>query len=173
VVADEVGDTHEVDNDPDLMRFNTWRAERLEYENKIVTSRNDHESRTVTVRWAGEAGDDLARLRDEARHRNIELVVQAARYTPGELRAAAHAVFDASEALASVGFQLHGVTTDPEPEGLLITGAYASKPDGEDDEQLPAGLVSAVRELVADLDGIRGRFAVGDIRVEPGRIYTL
>lgn len=166
-------DTREVDNDPDLMRFNTWRAERAEYEDKVVASRNDHESRSVVVRWAGEAGDDLTRLRDEARRRSIELVVQTAQYTPSELRAAAHKIFDATDDLASVGFELHGVTTDPEPEGLLVQGADASKPDDEEDEPLAAGLVSAVRELVADLDGIRGTFAVGDIRVEPGRIYPL
>jgi hypothetical protein len=170
-VLDEVGDTHEVDNDLDLMRFNTWRAERREYEDKLVTSRNDHESRTVTVRWAGEAGDDLTRLRNEARHRSIQLVVEAARYTPSELRAAAHAVHDASEALASVGFELHGIAIGSFPEGLLIRGVDASKSEDEDDQPLAGGLVSAVRELVTDLDGVRGTFAADDIRVEVGRTH--
>jgi hypothetical protein len=160
-----------VDNDPDLMRFNTWRAERPEYEDKIVTARNDHESRTVTVRWAGEAGEDLTRLRDEARHRNIQLVVQAARYTPSELRAAAHAVLDASKALASVGFELHSVGIGSFPEELSIRGVDASKSEDEDDQPLAAELVDAVRELVTDLDGIRGTFAAEEIRVEVGRTH--
>jgi hypothetical protein len=173
VVVDEVGDTHEVDNDPDLMRFNTWRAERREYEDKIVTSRNDHGSRTVTVRWAGEAGDDLTRLRDEARRCNIQLVVEAARYTPSELGAAADAVHDASEALAGVGFELHSVGIGSFAVDLLIRGVDASKSEDEDDQPLAAGLVSAVRELVTDLDGIRGTFAADDIRVAVGRTHHL
>jgi len=155
------------------MRFTTWRAARREYEGKNVTSRNEHESRPVTVRWAGEPDDDLTRLRDEARHRDIHLVVQAARCTPSELRAAARAVLDASEALANVGFELHSVGIGSFPEELLIRGVDASKSEDEDDQPLAAELVSAVRELVADLDGISGTFAAGEIRVEVGRTHNL
>lgn len=94
-----------------------------------------------------------------------------ARYTEAQLDAAVEAIFDASADLARLGFELHSITADPEPEGLVIEGADGRFPNSDDDEPLEPRLVAAVADHIGRLDAIGTVFRREDVRIEPGRVH--
>jgi len=56
-----------MENDPDLMAFNNWRAVQPDVERSgLVFAANDHAAKSCSVWWAGPGTEFLDRMRTEA-----------------------------------------------------------------------------------------------------------
>jgi hypothetical protein len=157
-----------MENDPDLMEFNTWRAVQPDAEQSgLVVAANDHAAKTCSVWWAGPETDFLDRMRAEARARGITLIVNCAKRSRQEFRQAVGLIFGDRERLRQLGFDLQAVG-GPTPRffGLTIKGAVL---EDEQAEQLPPDLVASVRgELAGLLQD--SELSLDDARIEYGRI---
>jgi hypothetical protein len=160
-----------MENDPDLMAFNTWRAVQPDADRSgVVFAANDHAAKSCSVWWAGPETGFFDRMRAEARTRGITLLVIRAPYSRQQLRRATDLIFGGSERLRQLGFDLQAIA-GPTPEffGLTVRGAVLGD---ETAEQLPAHLVASVRgELGALLQDCQVR--LDDVRIEYGKIASL
>jgi hypothetical protein len=160
-----------MENDPDLMAFNNWRAVQPDAERSgLVLTANDHAAKSCSAWWAGPETDFLDRMRGEARARGITLLVNRAPYSRQELRQAINLIAGGRERLGQLGFDLQAIA-GPTPEffGLTVKGAVLG---AEKAEQLPPDLVASVRgELAALLQDAPVR--LDDVRIEYGRIADL
>lgn len=158
-----------MENDPDLMAFNNWRAVQPDAEQSgLVFAANDHAAKSCSVWWAGPETDFLDRMRAEARARGITLLVNRAPYSMRQIRRAMGLIADGSERLRLLGFDLQAIA-GPTPGffGLTVRGAVLGD---EGAEQLPPDLVASVRGELADLlQGCQVR--LDDVRIEYGRIW--
>ena len=160
-----------MENDPDLMAFNTWRAVQPDADRSgVVFAANDHAAKSCSVWWAGPETGFFDRMRAEARTRGITLLVIRAPYSRQQLRRATDLIFGGSERLRQLGFDLQAVA-GPTPEflGLTVRGAV---PGNEEARQLPPTLVASVRDKIAALlqdCPVR----LDDVRVEYGKISDL
>src|SRR5215469_7418311 len=111
-----------MENDPDLMAFNNWRAVQPDF---------------------------LARMRAEARARGITLLVNRAPYSRQELRQAINLISGGRGRLRQLGFDLQAIA-GPTPEffGLTVQGAVLGD---EGAMRLPPHLVASVRDELAVL----------------------
>jgi hypothetical protein len=164
-----------VSNDPDLLDFNTWRAGRPELvDSGLVTSWNDHATRTCGLLWAGPETPALDLVRAEAHRRGITLVVRPTKYAQRDLVAAMTAIWAARQALAEIGFDLQSTSgTDLERAGVTVGGTDLREPDAELTAPLDERLIASVRSAVAALDGVEGGIAGQDIHVEHRRVTLL
>jgi hypothetical protein len=169
-----------MENNPDLMAFNTWRAVQPDAERSgLVMAANDHATKSCSVWWAGPETDFLDRMRAEARARGITLLVNRATYSRQELQRAVDLIAGGGERLRQLGFDLRGIAW-PTPEffGLTVIGAVLGdekaaqlSPDLKA-AQLSPDLVASVRgELAGLLQDSQVR--PYDVRVEYGRIADL
>ena len=74
-----------MENDPDLMTFNNWRAVQPDAERSGLVLANDHPAKSRSVWWAGPEADFLDRMRAEVRARGITLLLNRATYSGQEL----------------------------------------------------------------------------------------
>jgi hypothetical protein len=160
-----------LENDPDLMAFNTWRAVQPDAERSgVAFAANDHAAKSCPVWWAEPETGFFDRMRAEARARGIIVRVIRAPYSRQQLRRAIDLIFGGSERLRQLGFDLQAIA-GPTPEffGLTVRGAVLGD---ETAEQLPAPLVASVRdELDALLQGSQAR--LDDVRIEYGKVAGL
>jgi hypothetical protein len=158
-------------NDPDLMAFNNWRAVQPDAERSgLVFAANDHAAKSCSVWWAGPETDFLDRMRTEARARGITLLLNRATYSRQEIRQAVDLIWGGSGRLGQQGFDLQAIA-GPTPEffGLTVMGAVLGD---ENAEQLPPDLVASVRgELAGLLQDSQVR--LDDVRIKYGRIAAL
>jgi hypothetical protein len=157
-----------MENDPDLMAFNTWRAVQPDAERSgLVFAANDHAAKSCSVWWAGPETDFLDRMRAEARAHGITLLLNRATYSRQELQRAADLLFGGTERLRQLGFDLQALAgLTPEFFGLTVKGALLGD---EEAEQLPPDLIASVwRELAGLLQDSHAR--LDDVRIEYGRI---
>jgi hypothetical protein len=157
-----------MENDPDLMAFNRWRAVQPDAEQSgLVITADDHAAKTCSVWWAGPETDFLDRMRAEARARGITLLLNHAPYSGQELQQAVDLIFGGTERLGQLGFALQSIW-GPRPEflGLTVKGAVLRD---EETEQLPPDLVASVRgELAGLLQDSHVR--PDDVRIEYGMV---
>lgn len=86
-----------MENDPDLVAFNTSRAVQPDAERSgVVFAANDHAAKSCSVWWAGPETGFLDRMRAEARARGITLLVIRAPYSRHQLRRAIGLIADSS-----------------------------------------------------------------------------
>jgi hypothetical protein len=157
-----------MENDPDLMAFNNWRAEQPDAERSgLVFAANDHAAKTCSVWWAGPETDFLQRMRAEARARGITLLVNRAKYSRQELRQAVALIWGAKERLGQLGFGLQAVAgPTPAFSGLTVRGfAFDEKA-----AQLPQALVPSVRDELAGLLQ-DSQVRLDDVKIEYGRVF--
>jgi hypothetical protein len=160
-----------MENDPDLMAFNNWRAVQPDADRSgLVFAANDHAAKSCSVWWAGPETDFLDRMRAEARARGITLFLNRAPYSRQELRRAVDLIFGGSERLRQLGFDLQAIA-GPTPEffGLTVRGAVL---DDEQAAQLPPDLVASVRGEVAGMLQ-DSQVRLDDVRIEYGRVAPL
>ena len=154
-------------NDPDLMQFNSWRAVQPDAEDAgLVLTASDHASKSCSVWWAGPETDFLDRMRAEARARGITLIVKQAKYSKQERRRTTELIFQGKTALEQAGFELASVSgPTPDFQGFTVRGA----PLGDQEVQhLTPELVASARDAVAIL--LREAVVpIVDIRIEYGR----
>ena len=158
-----------MENDPDLLEFNTWRATQPDAEGSgLVLTANDHASKSCSIWWAGPETDFLRRLQAEAGARGITLIVNRARYPRQELQRAVDLILQGSEVLKREGFDLQGVG-GPTPEffGLTVIGVPAGN---EDAEQLTPELIARVQEALAELL-LDAAVQPSDVKVDCGRTH--
>ena len=105
-----------MENDPDLMAFNNWRAVQPDAERSgLVFAANDHAAKSCSVWWAGPETDFLDRMRTEAQARGITLLMNRATYSRQELRRAVDLITCGRERLEQLGFDLQAIA-GPTPE---------------------------------------------------------
>jgi hypothetical protein len=158
-----------MDNDPDLMAFNNWRAEQPDMERSgLVFAANDHAAKSCSVWWAGPETDFLDRMRAEAWARGITLLVNRAKYFRQELGQAVALIWGAQERLGQPGFGLQAIAGPTRAFfGLTIVGFVLGD---EEAEQLPQALVASVR---GELSGLLqdSQVRLDDVRIEYGRVF--
>jgi hypothetical protein len=158
-----------MENDPDLMAFNNWRAEQPDAEGSgLVFAANDNAAKSCSVWWAGPETDFLHRMRAEAWARGITLLVNRAKYSRQELRQAVALIWGAQERLGRLGFGLQAVAGPTRAFfGLTVVGFAL---EDEEAEQLPQALVASVRGELADLLQA-SQVRLDDVRIEYGRVF--
>jgi hypothetical protein len=158
-----------MENDPDLMAFNNWRAEQPDAERSgLVFAANDHAAKSCSVWWAGPETDFLQRMRAEAWARGITLLVNRAKYSRQELRQAVALIWGAQERLGQLGFGLQAVAGPTRAFfGLTVVGFAL---DDEEAEQLPQPLVASVQDELAGLLQ-DSQVRLDDVRIEYGRVF--
>ncbi len=158
-----------MENDPDLMAFNNWRAVQPDAERSgLVFAANDHAAKSCSVWWAGPGTEFLDRMRAEARARGITLLVNRAPYSRQELQQAVALIWGGRERLGQLGFGLQMIA-GPTPTffGLTVAGFVLGD---EEAKQLPPALVASVRGELAGL--LRDcQVHLDDVRIEYGRVY--
>src|SRR5215469_15733181 len=153
-----------MENDPDLMAFNNWRAEQPDAEQSgLVFAANDHAAKSCSVWWAGPETGFLHRMRAEAQARGITLLVNRAPYSRQELRQAVALIWGARERLGQLGFGLQAIRgATPAFFGLTVLGFVLGD---EEAQQLPRALVASVRDELADLLQ-ESQVRLDDVRIE-------
>jgi len=160
-----------MENDPDLMAFNNWRAVQPDAEQSgLVFAANDHTAKSCSVWWAGPETDFLGRMRIEAHTRGITLLVNRAPYSRQQFRRGIDLITGGRERLRQLGFDLQAIA-GPTKEFLGITVRGAVLGD-EEAGQLPPELVASVRVELADLLQ-DSQVSPEDVRIEYGRISAL
>ena len=158
-----------MENDPDLMAFNNWRAVQPDAERSgLVFAANGHAAKSCSVWWAGAGTEFLDRMRAEARARGITLLVNRAPYSRQELQQAVALIWGGRERLGQLGFGLQKIA-GPTPMffGLTVAGFVLGD---EEAKQLPPALVASVRGGLAGL--LRDcQVRLDDVRIEYGRVY--
>jgi hypothetical protein len=158
-----------MENDPDLMAFNNWRAEQPDAERSgLVFAANDHAAKTCSVWWAGPETDFLGRMRAEAQARGITLLVNRAPYSRQELGQAVALIWGAQERLGQLGFGLQGVRGPTRAFSGLTVFGFAL--DNEKAAQLPQTLVASVQDELAGLLQ-DSQVRLDDVRIEYGRVF--
>jgi hypothetical protein len=159
-----------MENDPDLMAFNNWRAVQPDVERSgLVFTANNHAAKSCSVWWAGAGTKFLDRMRAEARAHGITLLVNGAPYSRHELQEAVALIWGGQERLGQLGFGLQKIA-GPTPTffGLTVAGFVLGD---EEAKQLPPALVASVRGELADLLG-DCRVRLDDVRIEYGRVSS-
>jgi hypothetical protein len=158
-----------MENDPDLMAFNNWRAEQPGAERSgLVFAANDHAAKSCSVWWAGPETCFLDRMRAEARARGITLLVNRAKYSRQELGQAVALIWGARERLGQLGFGLQAIAGPTSAfSGLTVVGFVLGE---EKATQLSPALVASVRDELADLLQ-DSQVRLDDVRIEYGRVF--
>lgn len=162
-----------------LAGLKTWIVERHEFASVgYIDQINWHEEARVTVLWDADmwSGSDVLRdkLAQEAARRSIKVDFQQRALGLQDIEDAADEIFDESEALAEMGFDVEAVSGVRIEDGPLeVIGTFTQEPQGS---QIPAaeGAGTPSMETAQDVEGlIRERLGIqveaveGD--VEPAR----
>ena len=162
-----------------LAGLKTWIVERPEFASAgYIDQINWHEEARVTVLWDADmwSGSDVLRdkLAQEAARRSIKVDFQQRALGLQDIEDAADEIFDESEALAEMGFDVEAVSGVRIEDGPLeVIGTFTQEPQGS---RIPAaeGAGTPSMETAQDVEGlIRERLGIqveaveGD--VEPAR----
>lgn len=162
-----------------LAGLKTWIVERPEFASAgYIDQINWHEEARVTVLWDADmwSGSDVLRdkLAQEAARRSIKVDFQQRALGLQDIEDAADEIFDESEALAEMGFDVEAVSGVRIEDGPLeVIGTFTQEPQGS---RIPAaeGAGTLSMETAQDVEGlIRERLGIqveaveGD--VEPAR----
>jgi hypothetical protein len=157
---------HAYDNHPALMAFNNWLAEQPELATSgFVGGSNDHRAVSTTLWWSGPRTPIQERVLDEARSRGIQASIRVAKYSKEDLERAATLIFGASDALATVNFEIAVIGAfDAQHDGLRLEGFDPLNPE----EPLSESARAAVRRVLQGIDVLEDLVDLPDILIEHG-----
>jgi hypothetical protein len=135
-----------VQNDPNLIAFNAWRAEQPDANDPgLVFMANDHTTKSCSVWWSGPETDFLHRMQAEARARGIRLIVHQAIYSRSEINRAVKLIYDRRLRFRAVGFDLRAAAgPTPDFRSITVTGVPLGDTNAK---QLAPELVASVRDM--------------------------
>jgi hypothetical protein len=135
-----------VQNDPNLIAFNAWRAEQPDANDPgLVFMANDHTTKSCAVWWSGPETDFLHRMQAEARARGIRLIVHQAIYSRSEINRAVKLIYDRRLRFRAVGFDLRAAAgPTPDFRSITVTGVPLGDTNAK---QLAPELVASVRDM--------------------------